>query len=134
MSLEVTNNSFHNMMFHAYNYGSILKSESKRWGYDFTEDDFDDGITYVEDVGAVVEAKSYRPAVYDGVSKGKSVVPYEPKGVGGIRKTSFQDAEIIKTRSKRKLSKRQKKLRLAKLEAEIAAEEEFPPEVWGYQD
>lgn len=119
---------------YSYNYGSILKSESERWGVDLTDDDFDDGITYVEDVGGVVDAKSYRPAVYDGVSKGKSVVPYEPKGFGGIRKTSLQDAEVIKTRSKRKLSKRQKKLRLAKLEAEIAAEDDFPPEVWGYQD
>lgn len=118
-----------------YNYGTILKSESDRWGFDLTEDNFDDVITYVEDVGGVVDAKSFRPAVYDGVSKSKDVVePYETKSVGGIRKTSFQDAEVIKTRSKRKLSKHQKNLRLARIEAEVEAEDDYPPEVWGYQD
>lgn len=29
-----------------YGYGSIMKSESSRWGYDLTEDVFDDGIEY----------------------------------------------------------------------------------------
>ena len=117
---------------YTYNYGSILKSESDRWGYDLM-DDFDEGIQYVEDAGPVVESKSYRPAVYDGVSKG-AIVPYEPKGVGGIRKTSLKDAKLIKTKSCRKLSKKQKKLRLAQLEAEIEREDEYPPEIWGYED
>lgn len=119
---------------YSYSYGTILSSESKRWGYDFTEDNFDDDITYVEDVGATVDAKSYRPAVYDGVSKAKSVVPYEPKTVCGIRKTSLKDADVIKTHSKRKLSKRQKKLHLPKIETEIETDDEYPPEVWGYPD
>lgn len=119
---------------------SILKSESQRWGVDLTEDEwyYDDDVY---DVGGVVESTSFRPAVYDGVSRSKDVkVPYEPKGVGGIRKTSLRDADELPTRSKRRLkksgkrSKSYKKARLEQVYREIEEEDEYPVEVWGHMD
>lgn len=82
--------------------GSILKSESRRWGTDLTDDDryYDDDVY---DVGGAVESTSFRPAAYVGVSRSKDVkVPYEPKGVGGIRKTSLRDAEELPTDQEQK--------------------------------
>ena len=92
-----------------YGYGSIMKSESSRWGYDLTEDVFDDGIEYVEED--------------DGIDA-KDVVPYEPESFCGIRKTSLKDAEVIKTGPVRNLYGRRKKPRLSTIETEIAAEDE----------
>lgn len=125
----------------SYTYtNSILTSESQRWGTDLTADDwyYDDEVY---DVGGVVESASFRPAVYDGVSGGKDVkVPYEPKGVGGIRKTSLRDADELPTRCKRRLkksgkrSKGYKKAKLEKIYREIEEEDEYPVEVWGHQD
>ena len=129
----------------SYGYtSSILKSESQRWGTDLTDEDWYygcDDYEGVDDIGGVVEATSFRPAVYDGVSRSKDVkVPYEPKGVGGIRKTSLRDAEELPTRSKRRLkksgkrSKSYKKARLEQIYREIEEEEEYPVEVWGHMD
>jgi hypothetical protein len=115
--------------YYGYGYGSILSSESDRWGVDLTEDDTE----YVEDVGGVVDAKSFRPAVYDGVSKG-SVVPYQAKGVGGIKKTSLKDAEVIKTKSVRKKHGYKLKTSVADDFTGISLDEEYPPEIWGYED
>lgn len=90
----------------SYGYtSSILKSESQRWGTDLADDNryYDDDVY---DVGGVVESTSFRPAVYAGVSRSKDVkAPYEPKGVGGIRKTSLRDAEELPARCKRRLKK-----------------------------
>lgn len=130
----------------SYGYtGSILESESQRWGTDLTDDDWYhgvddyDGDTY--DVGGVVESTSFRPAVYDGVSRSKDVkVPYEPKGVGGIRKTSLRDADELPTLSKRrpkksgKRTKSYKKARLEQIYREIEEEDEYPVEVWRHMD
>lgn len=131
----------------SYSYtSSILKSESQRWGTDLTGEDDDwyysiDDYEGVDDIGGVVESTSFRPAVYDGVSRSKDVkVPYEPKGVGGIRKTSLRDAEELPTRSKRRLkksgkrSKSYKKARLEQVYREIEEEDEYPVEVWGHMD
>lgn len=117
-------------------YSSITRSESSRWGYDFDDDyEFDDGITYVEDVdGPVVPAKSFRPAVYDGVSK-NPVVGYKPKGDYGIRKTSLKDAdELTTTKHKCKLSKKARREHIARMEAELEKEDNYPIEVWGATD
>lgn len=131
----------------SYSYtSSILKSESQRWGTDLTGDDDDwyysiDDYEGVDDIGGVVESTSFRPAVYDGVSRSKDVkVPYEPKGVGGIRKTSLRDAEELPTKSKRRLkksgkhSKAYKKARLAQIYREIEEEGDFPVAVWGHKN
>ena len=121
-------------------YSSINSAESERWGHDLDEDDWyysatDDDF---DEIGGVVESKSFRPAVYDGVSRGSdNKVPYELKGVGGIRKTSLRDADELPTRSKRKSkkhSKAYKKARLDKIYADIEAEDEYPVEVWGHTD
>lgn len=94
----------------SYGYtSSILKSESQRWGTNLAGDDwyYDDDVY---DVGGAVESTSFRPAVYVGVNRSKDVkAPYEPKGVGGIRKTSLRDAEELPTRSKSRLKKSEKR-------------------------
>lgn len=96
----------------SYGYtSSILKTESQRWGTDLTDDDWyygaDDYDRDSYDVRGAVEVTSFRPAAYDGVSRSKDVkVPYKPKGVGEIRKTSLRDAEELPTSSKRRLKKK----------------------------
>ena len=46
MSLEVTNNSFHNMMFHAYNYGYIRSDTSYNHIWNVTREPYDAGAIY----------------------------------------------------------------------------------------
>lgn len=46
MGLEVTNNSFHNMMFHAYNYGYIRSDTSYNHVWNVTREPYDAGAIY----------------------------------------------------------------------------------------
>ncbi len=46
MSLEVTNNSFHNMMFHAYNYGYVRSDTSYNHVWNVTREPYDAGAIY----------------------------------------------------------------------------------------
>lgn len=104
-----------------YDYDSILAAESERWGVDLTaDDDFD----YV-DVGGVVE----KPA------KKSKVIEYVPKGVGGIRKTSLKEANVLPTKSKRRAKHGYKRNWAVKDDVTgISLDEEYPPEIWGYTD
>lgn len=115
-----------------YNYQAIIDSESARWGTDLSIDD--DGIDYVNMEDDGFDADSFRLEVHG--SGSKTSVPYTPKGAGGIRKTSFKDAKVIKTRSKRKLKKSGKRSRITTAQEDYLddLDAEYPTQFWGHTD
>ena len=95
-------------------FADVMDAESARWGVD---------VRKVEDTD----------------TKGPNLVPYEPKGVGGIRKTSLKDATVVKTvKPKRQAVKKAKQYAINDAVIDdftgISLDEEYPPEVWGFQD
>lgn len=104
------------------NFSSILSSESNRWGVDLC------GL-YDDIYGDLDEEPD--------TSTDAVVVPYEPKGCGGIKKTSFQDAEVIETKPEKPTKKKKPyKINTAVKDdvTGISLDEEWPSEVWGHMD
>ena len=100
--------------------------------------------SYLDDFDDIMDAESERwgvdvRKVDDTPAKGTNLVPYEPRGYAGIRKTSLKEAEIVKEVKHKKHALKKAKQQVindAVIDdyTGISLDEEYPPEVWGFQD